>query len=245
MHGTSDQPGILQLSSQHLFDIIRKSEDRDFLIRVSYIEIYNEVVKDLLDPQNSVAIREDVKRGVFVDANETIITDIKDIYKALAAGERHRHVGATDMNDQSSRSHTIFKLVIESKGREKNHDGRLRRLSSASAASEDVDVDGAILVATLNLVDLAGSEGARNTSAEGLRLKEAGNINKSLLTLSRVIFSLSESANGKGGLQPPFRESKLTRILQPSLAGVLGCCVGVCVCGCDVTWHDVAWRGVT
>jgi centromeric protein E len=207
MHGTPDQPGILQLSSQHLFDIISKSEERDFLIRVSYIEIYNEVVKDLLDPQNSVNIREDVKRGVFVDAKEQVITDIKHIYKALRDGERHRHVGATDMNAQSSRSHTIFKLVIESKER------------CAGDTSLSDDVDGAVLVATLNLVDLAGSEGARNTSAEGQRLKEAGNINKSLLTLSRVIYSLSESASGKGGLQPPFRESKLTRILQPSLAG--------------------------
>ncbi|GMF38162.1 unnamed protein product [Phytophthora fragariaefolia] len=119
------------------------------------------------------------------------------------------------MNDQSSRSHSVFRLVVESK---RKPEPEARRLS-------DEDVDGAVLVASLNLVDLAGSESIRHTGADGIRQREAGNINKSLLTLARVINALASN----GGQNAPFRDSKLTRLLQNSLGGntrtLIICCV--------------------
>lgn len=126
----------------------------------------------------------------------------------LNTGISKRTVEATAMNDTSSRSHTIFKVVIESK----------------QSVLEGQDSDGAILVASLNLVDLAGSESARHTGATGQRAKEGGKINQSLLSLSRVIHSLSQP-----GTHVNYRDSKLTRLLQPSLSGnakmAIVCCI--------------------
>ena len=112
----------------------------------------------------------------------------------------NRHVGVTNMNERSSRSHTIMRMVLES--RDRDPDNR----SSYS---------GAVRVSCLNLVDLAGSERVGHTGAEGIRLKEGGHINKSLLTLGNVIKKLSDGNDG----HIPYRDSKLTRILQPSLGG--------------------------
>ncbi|KAK9289712.1 hypothetical protein L1049_007871 [Liquidambar formosana] len=119
-------------------------------------------------------------------------------------GESHRHIGETNMNLYSSRSHTIFRMIIES--REKGED-------------EDIGSPcDAVRVSVLNLVDLAGSERAAKTGAEGVRLKEGSHINKSLMTLGTVIKKLSEGAESQGG-HVPYRDSKLTRILQPALGG--------------------------
>ncbi|MBX9448666.1 MAG: hypothetical protein KL787_02625 [Taibaiella sp.] len=127
----------------------------------------------------------------------------------LAEGESHRHVGETKMNKNSSRSHTIFRMVIESR-------------STTAAAGGGVDIGGgdvgAIRVSALTLVDLAGSERIAKTGAEGQRAKEGAAINKSLLTLGTVINKLSEGVAAAGG-HIPYRDSKLTRILQPSLGG--------------------------
>lgn len=140
-HGTT--PGILQMAVLGIFEKIESCPDREFLFRVSYIEIYNEVVRDLLDPSCSVLkIRESRSRGVFVEAAERIVTDFSDITAALKFGDKQRHVEETKMNERSSRSHTIFKITLESKER----------------ASKGEDENGAVLVAHLNLVDLAGSE---------------------------------------------------------------------------------------
>lgn len=231
-----DFPGILPLAAHHIFDRIeRNTDNREYLVRVSFVEIYNEVVTDLLNPKaGAIRIRESRERGVFVESQEEIVTDIDALISVFERGGKSRHVGSTSMNERSSRSHTIFRITIESKAckeadqaddLDEELDDDDRRLSTASqtsvssAASEDDDSGAdAVLVATLSLVDLAGSENVRNTGAQGVRLREGGNINKSLLTLSGVIKSLS-AAKGAASAHHRFRDSKLTRLLQPSLVG--------------------------
>lgn len=172
--------------------------EREFLIRVSYMEIYNEVIKDLLNPENNnLRIHETYDKGIFVgNITEELVLGASDIERIMYNGDKNRHVGVTNMNERSSRSHTIFRMMIES-----------RELGS----SED---SGSVRVSQLNLVDLAGSERVGHTGAEGIRLKEGGHINKSLLILGTVIKKLSENS-----AHVPYRDSKLTRILQPSLGG--------------------------
>ena len=130
-------------------------------------------------------------------------THVSSCAQALRKGIARRTVEATNMNETSSRSHTIFKLVVESK----------------ESARVGYEADGAVLVASLNLVDLAGSESVRHTGATGQRAKEGGKINQSLLSLSRVIHALSQQQPGQ---HVSFRDSKLTRLLQvgPYLAPI-------------------------
>lgn len=158
-------------------------------------------------------VREDPRKGVYIDAHEEVVADFDHVLRILASGERQRHTGCTEMNSRSSRSHTLFRLVVESQ----------QHYVPDIHASED-DVDPAVLVATLNLVDLAGSESVRHTGATGLRQKEGGKINQSLLTLSRVIQTLSQG----GTTHVNYRDSKLTRILQPSLSGNAGMAIICC-----------------
>lgn len=202
MQGSYDDPGIIPLAVTDIFNHIQRSADREFLLRVSYLEIYNEIIRDLLKPGNAnLKIHETVDREIFVgNASEEVVLSPQEIEQLLIKGEGSRHVGVTNMNERSSRSHTIFRMVIES--RERSTDTNRSSLS------------GSVRVSSLNLVDLAGSERVGHTGAEGIRLKEGGHINKSLLTLSTVIFKLSE-----GNSHIPYRDSKLTRILQPSLGG--------------------------
>lgn len=230
--GVSSEPlGILQLAVEDIFSYIENCVDRDFLLRVSYVEIYNEIIRDLLAPGDegqNLKLREDPRKGVYVESKEEIITTYDDILHLLQVGNARRTVGHTAMNDRSSRSHSLFRIVIESKQ---------KQVEDARRKSED-DVTGAVLVACLSLVDLAGSESVRNTAAEGLRQREAGNINKSLLTLSRVIHKLAAQGGGahnshgnasSNAVVVPFRDSKLTRLLQNSLDGntrtLMICCV--------------------
>ena len=152
-------------------------------------------------------IKEDSERGVYVSGlKEEIVTSPTQVLELLRTGVARRHVGETNMNAESSRSHTIFRMVVESRAVDENASG-------AANGAQD-----AVLVATLNLVDLAGSERVVKTGAEGIRMKEGANINKSLLNLGIVINKLTEGAEGKGS-HIPFRDSKLTRILQPALGG--------------------------
>ena len=127
-----DSPGLLPLSALHIFDSISNSLDREFLLRVSFMEIYNEVLTDLLNPRSgSLRIRESRARGVFVDATERIISSFDELMVVFANGNKNRHVGSTAMNDRSSRSHTIFRVTIESKRK--------------NLGAKD-DVDGAVLL---------------------------------------------------------------------------------------------------
>lgn len=176
MQGYQQTEGILYMAAHDIFEHIAQSSDRDFLLRVSFVEIYNENVRDLLTPdQAPVNIREDPRKGVYIDASERIITSFDQVLEAQRTGELNRRVESTAMNERSSRSHTIFRIVVESRQR----------------GGED-EADGAVLVAALNLVDLAGSESVKHTGATGQRAKEGGKINQSLLSLSRVIHSLSQ-----------------------------------------------------
>nr|XP_017229976.1 PREDICTED: kinesin-like protein KIN-7D, mitochondrial isoform X2 [Daucus carota subsp. sativus] len=174
---------------------ILQTPGREFLLRVSYLEIYNEVINDLLDPTGqNLRVREDAQ-GTYVEGiKEEVVLSPGHALSFLAAGEEHRHVGSNNFNLFSSRSHTIFTLMIESSAHGDEYDG--------------------VIFSQLNLIDLAGSESSK-TETTGLRRKEGSYINKSLLTLGTVIGKLSE---GKAS-HVPYRDSKLTRLLQSSLGG--------------------------
>ncbi|XP_007028491.2 PREDICTED: kinesin-like protein KIN-7O isoform X3 [Theobroma cacao] len=147
------------------------------------------------------------QRGIYVAGlREEIVASPEQVLDFMEFGESHRHIGETNMNLHSSRSHTIFRMIIESRDRTEDGDG------------DTVNSCDAVRVSVLNLVDLAGSERAAKTGAEGVRLKEGSHINKSLMTLGTVIKKLSEGAESQGG-HVPYRDSKLTRILQPALGG--------------------------
>jgi centromeric protein E len=263
---TSNNTGIVQLAARDIFDHIQNTPQRQFQVVASYLEIYNEEVRDLLvgggggssaaascDCNKKAAataaanavlqIREDPHRGVFVqDAREQIVTTYAELLAVLARGEGCRKVAATDMNERSSRSHTIFRITVTSssptvcrkkRNDENNHDhddDDSDYDSSSNIKNEDdgnddhdhdacsngeIDANGPVLTATLNLVDLAGSESVRHTGVTGDRQKEGGMINQSLLTLSRVITALGTP----NVWHVNFRDSKLTRLLQPSLSG--------------------------
>uniref|UniRef100_A0A7N2M351 Kinesin-like protein n=1 Tax=Quercus lobata TaxID=97700 RepID=A0A7N2M351_QUELO len=206
MRGSEAEPGVIPLSVRDLFRTIQQDVDREFLLRMSYMEIYNEEINDLLAPEHrKLQIHESIERGIYVAGlREEIVASPEQVLHFMEFGESHRHIGETNMNLYSSRSHTIFRMIIES--RDKNED-------------EDINNScDAVRVSVLNLVDLAGSERAAKTGAEGVRLREGSHINKSLMTLGTVIKKLSEGVESQGG-HVPYRDSKLTRILQPALGG--------------------------
>ncbi|XP_025073915.1 kinesin-related protein 4-like [Pogonomyrmex barbatus] len=200
MMGTSEEPGIIPMAIEHMFDAIANTPRREFLLRVSYLEIYNEKVNDLLnkDSIKGLVIHEDVNGQVFVNCKEEVTNCPENVLSIMHKGNKNRRIGETNMNERSSRSHTIFRITIES-----------REVGSTS--------DGAIQVSQLNMVDLAGSERVRQTNATGERFKEGRHINLSLSTLALVIKQLSESQDSQKFIN--FRDSKLTRLLQPSLGG--------------------------
>ncbi|XP_048160962.1 centromere-associated protein E isoform X3 [Corvus hawaiiensis] len=204
MMGNEDSMGIIPKAIQHVFKIICEIPDREFLLRVSYMEIYNETITDLLcdsRKKKPLGIREDVNRNTYVeDLIEEVVVAPEQVMEWIRKGERNRHYGETKMNEHSSRSHTIFRMIIESR----------ERSDPANA-----NCDGAVMVSHLNLVDLAGSERASQTGSEGVRLKEGCNINRSLFILGQVIKKLCDDPSGFIN----YRDSKLTRILQNSLGG--------------------------
>jgi len=225
MHGSADELGVIPLAIKDVFDAVRRhANDREFLIRVSYLEIYNEKMVDLLaeseESANAAAelsIREDKDRGTYVHGlKEEIVTTPSQVLSLLEFGTSRRHVGATNMNAHSSRSHTIFRMIVESRAIKSSTMENAE--TQAKDHPSDGGISGGVLVSTLNLVDLAGSERVSKTGAEGQRAKEGAHINKSLMTLGVVINKLSEGVESKGG-HIPYRDSKLTRILQPALGG--------------------------
>ncbi|GMG98384.1 hypothetical protein Nepgr_000224 [Nepenthes gracilis] len=191
---------------EYLFSRIQKEKEarRDeklrFTCKCSFLEIYNEQILDLLNPSSvNLQIREDLKKGVYVEGlTESEVTCAREVLQQLIQGSANRKVAATNMNRASSRSHSVFTCVIES-----------------TWDSQGVTHH---RFARLNLVDLAGSERQKSSGAEGERFKEATNINKSLSTLGLVIMNLVSISNGKS-LHVPYRDSKLTFLLQDSLGG--------------------------
>ncbi|XP_078580045.1 uncharacterized protein LOC144864124 isoform X3 [Branchiostoma floridae x Branchiostoma japonicum] len=202
MMGDGKTEGIIPYAIDDMFHYIDQHPDREYLFRVSFMEIYNEAVSDLLAVKDAkpggLQIREHLEGGVYVaNLEEKLVRSKDEVLEWMKKGEKRRHVAGTNMNERSSRSHTIFRVIIESR--------------------EQGAKDDAVNVSQLNLVDLAGSERASQTGAEGQRLKESGAINQSLLTLSNVIRKLSECP--PEGAYIAYRDSKLTRILQMSLGG--------------------------
>ena len=194
----SDMKGIIPNAIQHIFDhVTLNTSNEKYLVRASYFEIYNEEIRDLLsdDPNTRLELRESSDSGVYVkDLKSFVVKSISEVDKLLIDGKKHRSIGSTLMNQASSRSHSVFTIVVECCSEKKN--GRIR-------------------VGKLNLVDLAGSERQAKTGAAGIRLKEATKINLSLSALGNVISAL---VDGKSK-HIPYRDSKLTRILQDSLGG--------------------------
>ncbi|XP_044136760.1 kinesin-like protein KIF3A isoform X3 [Bufo gargarizans] len=192
--------GIIPNSFAHIFGHIAKAEgDTRFLVRVSYLEIYNEEVRDLLgkDQTQRLEVKERPDVGVYIkDLSGYVVNNADDMDRIMTLGHKNRSVGATNMNEHSSRSHAIFTITIECS--EKGADGNIH-----------------VRMGKLHLVDLAGSERQGKTGATGQRLKEATKINLSLSTLGNVISAL---VDGKS-THVPYRNSKLTRLLQDSLGG--------------------------
>ncbi|XP_071225391.1 kinesin-like protein KIF3C isoform X2 [Salvelinus alpinus] len=207
-----ERRGVIPNAFEHVFtQIARSTADRQYLVRASYLEIYREEIRDLLDPNvhaphvpnvhtqppRTLELRESPESGVYVrDLTSCVCKSVKEIQELMNVGNQVRSVGATDMNEHSSRSHTLFLITVECS--QTGPDGRQH-----------------IRVGRLNLVDLAGSERQAKTGVHGERLKEAATINLSLSALGNVISAL---ADGRGG-HVPYRDSKLTRLLQDSLGG--------------------------
>ncbi|KAI8476435.1 MAG: kinesin-like protein FLA10 [Monoraphidium minutum] len=213
MEGRDDPPelrGIIPGAFNYIFDTIaRQGGAREFLVRASYLEIYNEDIRDLLSksPEAKLELKETPDRGVYVkDLMQFVVKGVPEISSVLQVGKKNRSVGATMMNQDSSRSHSIFTITIETTERS----GAGGEAGAAAAAA-----DGHIRVGKLNLVDLAGSERQSKTGATGDRLKEGIKINLSLTALGNVISAL---VDGKSS-HVPYRDSKLTRLLQDSLGG--------------------------
>jgi centromeric protein E len=162
--------GVVHMAAADIFSHVESQPDRIFLVRVSFLEVYNEEIRDLLtESDEALKIREAPQRGFFVQSKEEIVTDSESLLSVLISGEQSRTFASTSMNERSSRSHTIFSITIES--RSKPQEGDEENNDSSSG-------DGAVLVATLNFVDLAGSEGVRHTGAMGKQQKEGGMINQ-------------------------------------------------------------------
>ena len=191
-----DLKGVIPRMVNTVFEKIRNASDHlEFSVKVGYAEIYMEKVKDLLDPAKSnLKVHEDKARGVYIaDLTEEYVSGETEVYDLMKLGADNREVGATLMNQQSSRSHSLFILTV----------------------TQNNTRDFAAKTGKLYLVDLAGSEKVGKTGAEGKRLDEAKTINKSLSTLGKVINALTD---GKS-THVPYRDSKLTRVLQDSLGG--------------------------
>ena len=213
MMGTPEQPGLIPRTCEDLFQRIEASETPDvsYNVRVSYFEVYNEHVRDLLvprtDPPSYLRIRESPSEGPYIkDLTEVTVKNYSDLMKHMRKGDVSRTTASTKMNDTSSRSHAVFTITLK----QIHHD-----LSTDETTER---------TARIRLVDLAGSERAKSTEATGQRLREGSNINKSLTTLGRVIAALADPKQGRSGKRKgrevvPYRDSILTWLLKDSLGG--------------------------
>ncbi|OAX83442.1 hypothetical protein ACJ72_02189 [Emergomyces africanus] len=226
MQGTATSPGVIPLAITDIFSYIRETPHREFLLRVSYLEIYNEKIHDLLSPppcgtgpgatqQEEIKLREDSKRGVYASPlKEEIVQSPTQLLRVIARGDHARRTGSTQFNARSSRSHAVVQIVVESRERVP--------AGNSSQEKRTALAPGGVRVSTLSLIDLAGSERAAENKE---RRTEGAHINKSLLTLGTVIARLSVDKDKNGnptdrdGKHLPYRDSKLTRLLQPALSG--------------------------
>ncbi|XP_070847279.1 kinesin-like protein KIF22 [Chaetodon trifascialis] len=199
MLGSSDQPGVIPRAVREVFNLVKaKDEDEgwDYGIGMSYLEIYNEKVLDLLSPNSQdLPIREDKDKNILIPGlTHTAISSFSDFDKHFVPASLNRTTASTKLNQRSSRSHAVLLLKVVRTQRALPHRQQTGKLY---------------------LIDLAGSEDNRRTGNQGIRLKESGAINLSLFTLSKVVDSLNSGTTGR----VPYRDSKLTRLLQDSLGG--------------------------
>ncbi|XP_008783640.2 kinesin-like protein KIN-5A isoform X2 [Phoenix dactylifera] len=207
---TSDA-GVIPRAVRQIFDVL-EAQSAEYSMKVTFLELYNEEITDLLTPEESkfsddkskkpIALMEDGKGGVFVRGlEEEMVSSAGEIYKILDKGSARRRTAETLLNKQSSRSHSVFSITIH--------------IKECTPEGEEM-----IKCGKLNLVDLAGSENISRSGAREGRAREAGEINKSLLTLGRVINTLVEHSG-----HIPYRDSKLTRLLRDSLGGKTKTCI--------------------
>jgi centromeric protein E len=229
MQGTATSPGVIPLAITDIFSYIRETPSREFLLRVSYLEIYNEKIHDLLSTppagalggpgvpqQEEIKLREDSKRGVYASPlKEEIVQSPTQLLRVIARGDHARRTSSTQFNARSSRSHAVVQIVVESRE-------RIPGNGAMGDCKRSGLLPGGVRVSTLSLIDLAGSERAAETKE---RRTEGSHINKSLLTLGTVIARLSGDKDKDGkptdkdGKHLPYRDSKLTRLLQGALSG--------------------------
>ncbi|CAN4122383.1 unnamed protein product [Withania somnifera] len=246
-NGEEQTGGVIPMVMNTIFSRVEaKKESTEFLIRVSFIEIFKEEVFDLLD-QNAMAfckadgatkptggparvpiqIRETVHGGItLAGVTEAEVRTKEEMSCFLLRGSVARATGSTKMNSQSSRSHAIFTISLEQK-----------KTANCSSGSTNDDGDD-ILCAKLHLVDLAGSERAKRTGADEMRLREGIHINKGLLALGNVISALGDEKKRKEGAHIPYRDSKLTRLLQDSLGGNSKTVMIACVSPADTNAEE-------
>ncbi|CAL8336807.1 unnamed protein product [Lota lota] len=221
MQGVSEpaaQKGVTPRAFDHIFESIQCAENAKFLVRVSYLEIYNEEVRDLLgsDPKQKMELKEHPERGVYVrELSLLTVHSVGECERVMEQGWRCRSVGYTLMNKDSSRSHSIFTIHLE----------------ICSTDEEGVD---RLRAGKLNLVDLAGSERQSKTGATGERLREAAKINLSLSALGNVISALVAGRSR----HVPYRDSKLTRLLQDSLGGNTCTLMVACLSPADNNYEE-------
>ncbi|RKF80241.1 Kinesin-like protein KIF1C [Golovinomyces cichoracearum] len=221
MMGTPEEPGLIPRTCEDLFERIESARQEtpniSYHVRVSYFEVYNEHVRDLLAPAQSnpsqpnsspnyLRIRESPTEGPYIkNLIDAPVRSIKEIMKYIKLGDSNRTVASTKMNDTSSRSHAVFTIMLKQIHHDMDRDETTER------------------VARIRLVDLAGSERAKSTEATGARLREGSNINKSLTTLGRVIAALADPKQSRPGKRNkdivPYRDSILTWLLKDSLGG--------------------------
>ncbi|XP_036008078.1 kinesin-like protein KIF17 isoform X1 [Fundulus heteroclitus] len=221
MQGVSEpaaQKGVIPRAFEHIFESIQCAESTKFLVRASYLEIYNEEIRDLLgsDTKQRLELKEHPERGVYVrDLTMHTVHSVGECERILEQGWRNRAVGSTLMNKESSRSHSIFTVHLE--------------ICNTDAAGQ-----AHIRAGKLNLVDLAGSERQSKTGATGERLREATKINLSLSALGNVISAL---VHGRSKYVP-YRDSKLTRLLQDSLGGNTRTLMIACLSPADNNYEE-------
>jgi len=211
MQGTAECPGIIPMAIIDIFAFIREHPSREFLLRVSYLEIYNERIYDLLNSTGNnqgdeIKLRQDPKRGVYADPlREEIVQSPTQLLRVIARGDLTRRTSSTQFNARSSRSHAVVQIIVESR----------ERVGSPVVGSNELP--SGVLISTLSLIDLAGSEKAAEDKE---RRTEGSNINKSLLTLGTIVSRLSKTKpRSVDKAHLPYRDSKLTRLLQPALSG--------------------------
>ncbi|XP_028806911.1 kinesin-like protein KIN-4A isoform X2 [Neltuma alba] len=246
------QTGIIPQVMNVLFSKIETLKDQiEFQLHVSFIEILKEEVRDLLDPSSMskqeaanghggkvtvpgkppIQIRE-TSNGVITLAGSTevSVSTLKEMAACLEQGSLSRATGSTNMNNQSSRSHAIFTITLE----------QMRKLNGVNPRENSLNgsMNDEYLCAKLHLVDLAGSERAKRTGSDGLRFKEGIHINKGLLALGNVISALGDEKKRKEGVHVPYRDSKLTRLLQDSLGGNSRTVMIACISPADINAEE-------